>query len=313
MVILKIMKKMKLGSWSHVGVVLGLSIFVLNFVPLKAYALVATPIRYEVSAVPGQVLQESLNLKNDAPEAQTFYPNYYNFEKNKDTNNFNFVKAKDNSVGTWLRSMSGIKVLPGGNKIIIFSISVPKEVMPGEYVGAILYGTNPNSKIDESDAAIESRTGPIVILDIKKDTRISVETSITRNISLGEKGADVLTIQNFLINKGFFTGKASNSFDQKTKLALVAFQKANNLEANGKVDSSTLKTINGLMIGDAQPVKKDFALNGVNCHDRDKYFVINKNQTESVGEDILVKYSTSIVCKLVFEGLTKLVFYNLLF
>ena len=148
MVILKIMKKMKLGSWSHVGVVLGLSIFVLNFVPLKAYALVATPIRYEVSAVPGQVLQESLNLKNDAPEAQTFYPNYYNFEKNKDTNNFNFVKAKDNSVGTWLRSMSGIKVLPGGNKIIIFSISVPKEVMPGEYVGAILYGTNPNSKID---------------------------------------------------------------------------------------------------------------------------------------------------------------------
>ncbi|MCX6757920.1 MAG: peptidoglycan-binding protein [Candidatus Nomurabacteria bacterium] len=57
---------------------------------------------------------------------------------------------------------------------------------------------------------------------------------ITRTLIAGQKGNDIKYLQQLLIQKGFLVGNADGSFGPKTKLAVMAFQKANNLFADGK-------------------------------------------------------------------------------
>ena len=59
--------------------------------------------------------------------------------------------------------------------------------------------------------------------------------SITRTLLDGQKGDDIKYLQQILIQKGFLAGSiADGNFDTKTKVAVMAFQKANNLVADGK-------------------------------------------------------------------------------
>ncbi|MEI7810744.1 MAG: peptidoglycan-binding protein, partial [bacterium] len=65
-----------------------------------------------------------------------------------------------------------------------------------------------------------------------------------RTLMVGIKGSDVQVLQQALIDKGFLSGKADGSFGQKTRMALIAFQKANNLKLDGKAGTQTFKLLN---------------------------------------------------------------------
>ena len=59
----------------------------------------------------------------------------------------------------------------------------------------------------------------------------------------GDSGSAVKTLQNNLKKLGYYSGSASGSFDTATKNAVIAFQKANSLSADGIVGSKTQSKI----------------------------------------------------------------------
>ena len=63
---------------------------------------------------------------------------------------------------------------------------------------------------------------------------VNTGIKLTRTLMIGAKGDDVKSLQQILIDKGFLTGKADGSFGPKTRLALINFQRANNLGVDGK-------------------------------------------------------------------------------
>lgn len=96
--------------------------------------------------------------------------------------------------------------------------------------------------------------------------------STTAAVSLryGSEGADVVTLQNRLITLGYLTGTADGKFGRVTKSALIAFQKANGLTADGvagtatqaalssgSAKSNTVSTTTTLRIGSVSDAVKD--------------------------------------------------------
>ena len=76
------------------------------------------------------------------------------------------------------------------------------------------------------------------------------------NLRKGSKGSEVKELQERLIELGYMTGKADGVFGTKTFEALVAFQQANKLTADGVAGANTLKKLKS---SGAVPAKKDGA------------------------------------------------------
>lgn len=76
----------------------------------------------------------------------------------------------------------------------------------------------------------------------------AVANKITANGTLrkGDIGEAVTELQNRLIALGYLSGKADGNFGAKTSLALIAFQRANGLSADGIAGSQTIGKLNKL-------------------------------------------------------------------
>lgn len=86
----------------------------------------------------------------------------------------------------------------------------------------------------------EGLTWDAAMLQLKGKAR-PVEDTV---IGLNDRGAAVLTIQTALLNKGFLDkGEVDGIFGVKTKDAVVSFQKANGLDADGLVGPNTRKLL----------------------------------------------------------------------
>lgn len=70
----------------------------------------------------------------------------------------------------------------------------------------------------------------------------------------GESSSRVKLLQQALKDLGFLTGKVDGKFGAGTKQAVVAFQQANNLTADGKAGRQTLTRIESLLEGDTSPM-----------------------------------------------------------
>lgn len=73
-----------------------------------------------------------------------------------------------------------------------------------------------------------------------------------QQISAGAKGADVLLLQSALIQRGYHLGEADSEFGPRTKAALIAFQRASGLDADGVAGEMTWKALGYVMGGDAR-------------------------------------------------------------
>ncbi len=75
------------------------------------------------------------------------------------------------------------------------------------------------------------------------DAKIST-VSTTQTLRVGTVSDAVRDLQNRLISLGYLTGSADGKFGVQTSLALIAFQKANGLTADGIAGTKTLSKIN---------------------------------------------------------------------
>lgn len=204
------------------------SFFPANFVK----ALTISPIRYEISGNPGEVLEEKLNLRNETSNTVTFYPHYYNFEAKGETGVPSFIEPKD-GLGTWIAGPSGITLAPGDNQTVVFVISIPADAHPGGYFGALLYGTNPPSQ-EDTQLAIGSETGPIILLRVNgeiKESASIVEFKIKDN----QKFFTALPVEMYyrFQNTGSDRTKPTGDLIIKNFLGIKAkIQNANPVEGN---------------------------------------------------------------------------------
>ena len=58
-------------------------------------------------------------------------------------------------------------------------------------------------------------------------------------LEVGSKGSDVTAVQKKLIQWGYLTGSADGKYGEKTRAAVLAFQRKNGLAADGRVGPST--------------------------------------------------------------------------
>ena len=93
----------------------------------------------------------------------------------------------------------------------------------------------PSSPVGTRDGRTEEA------LDPNNQTRDapSLERPGASTLAIGSAGSDVLLVQERLYQLGYLTQRAHGHFDEATRAAVVAFQKAQGLQPDGVVGPST--------------------------------------------------------------------------
>ena len=77
---------------------------------------------------------------------------------------------------------------------------------------------------------------PANVMDVTPDPAGPTPEPVLRT---GSRGEDVKTLQGRLHDLGYYTGEIDGQFGAATKAAVIEFQKANGLDADGMVGSET--------------------------------------------------------------------------
>ncbi len=95
-------------------------------------------------------------------------------------------------------------------------------------------------KVD-GKAGYETQTALYSDSAIRGNANITTDSSsaLVSTLRYGSEGAEVTTLQNRLIALGYLAGSADGKFGRDTKAAVIAFQKANQLDADGVVGADT--------------------------------------------------------------------------
>lgn len=80
------------------------------------------------------------------------------------------------------------------------------------------------------------------------DTAVNNTLSTTTTLRIGVVSDAVRELQNRLITLGYLSGSADGNFGTQTNLALIAFQKANGLKADGVAGQQTLSKLNSASV-----------------------------------------------------------------
>lgn len=122
---------------------------------------------------------------------------------------------------------------------------------------------NAETMVPVGDASKAAAVVPKATVDVKPqvapDAAIAVKAEAPAGIMVSSKPA-ATEIQTALKNAGFYTGLIDGKIGPMTKKAIEAFQKANNLKADGKVGAKTWSILSAYLapVGDtkAAPLKK---------------------------------------------------------
>lgn len=79
----------------------------------------------------------------------------------------------------------------------------------------------------------------------------TIEPYILRPLQKGDKGEEVMKLQNFLREQGYSKGRADGDYGRGTQKAVEAFQQAQGLEVTGIVDSLTIIEISKIVAAQA--------------------------------------------------------------
>ncbi len=126
------------------------------------------------------------------------------------------------------------------NRLIALGyLSGKADGMYGKNTKAAVTAFQKNNKLS-ADGVAGVLTQDAIYSSKAKDNKISTSTTLR----VGTVSDAVADLQNRLIALGYLSGKADGNFGTKTSLALIAFQKANGLTADGIAGVKTLNKLN---------------------------------------------------------------------
>ncbi|MFA5854255.1 MAG: hypothetical protein WC866_04175 [Patescibacteria group bacterium] len=156
--------------------IIALAAFVLSaglFLPGAASALTFSPPTFDVSAKPGQILSQTLKLRNESTLPVTFRASTASFagkpgdETSGVPDFYPSNEARDgHGLGAWISfTTAEFTLLPGERAELPFTITVPKEAGPGSYFGAVILGTKAGETSE--NVGITGTAAALVLLKVE--------------------------------------------------------------------------------------------------------------------------------------------------
>ena len=146
-------------------IALGFCLYPIN----KASALTLTPTRFEIRGNPGETLKEEMLLINEGDKSEVLYSSFSNFEAQGESGSPAFAEPKDD-LGTWIvPEVSSLNLAAGQQKIVPFTVNIPKDAEPGGHFAVIFWGNSPNG--GSNGVSVGSKTGILILLSVNGDVK----------------------------------------------------------------------------------------------------------------------------------------------
>lgn len=137
-----------------------------------------TPSILEKMVKPGEVYSSQTKIANDSPQEITLYPYLKDFKAaaEDDSGRAELIvpgTETGNYISSWIDiSTEGITLAPGEEKSVSYTMTIPSNVGPGGYYGAIVFGTQaPKLRPGEADTGaaigIAQQAASLLLLQVK--------------------------------------------------------------------------------------------------------------------------------------------------
>lgn len=138
----------------------------------RADSITIIPPKFEIPANPGDVITEKIKVRNDSSTEVTYSVEVEDFTATGDEGTVTFVDpetSKDNfSLAKWLTFEPTRFTVPAGQeRIISFTIRVPRTGEPGGHYGTILVKRGGDTV--PGGAAVDTRVGSLILLRVSGD------------------------------------------------------------------------------------------------------------------------------------------------
>src|SRR3989344_3007177 len=156
---------------SKIYLVIIFLLFVL-VLPLSAGALTISPAKFILSADPGEIITDTINIRSDLDKTVTFYPAFQRFAMKGGEVIF-LEDASD--LASWIKTEpSLITVKPGETAGVSIIINVPEDADPGGHYAAIFW-SSANPKGGTGGVGVMTRVGALVLLEVSGEVVESAE------------------------------------------------------------------------------------------------------------------------------------------
>lgn len=148
-----------------------------------------SPIIFDKTVNPGDVLNLELKVKNNSPEAKTMFAFIKDFKAEGEEGRAQLINPggeNSSSLSSWITiNKEGELFEKDQEKIIPFTIKVPENTGPGGYYGAISYGTKPpETKGEGVSMAFGQQITSLILVQIRGK---SDEKAILREFTTDKK------------------------------------------------------------------------------------------------------------------------------
>ncbi len=184
--------------------ILALLIFSAWILPVTpAFALTLSPVRIEIAGDPGQTLHGEIELYNEQSEQKTFFSSFENFEPSGEDGAPKFVGG-GKELATWIETEESIVLAPNEKRKISYTITIPEGTEAGGYFGAIFFGGQNPSAVENGEVSVGGKLGTLILLTVRGDIeegagildfgtnigRIGVYLPVSFSFRMSNDGAD---------------------------------------------------------------------------------------------------------------------------
>lgn len=136
----------------------------------ESTTLTIVPPKFELFANPGDVITETVRVKNESPIPQSYGILIEDFSSAGEEGRVVLEEGETDtqfSLKKWIElSSQNLTIQPGEETVFPFTISVPKDAEPGGHYASILFQIGGGSEGQEGVTSVQHRVGTLVLLRI---------------------------------------------------------------------------------------------------------------------------------------------------
>lgn len=157
----------------HYALIIASGVFLFLLTAQNVLAITLTPPRLELAGDPGETIRSEFKVTNDSNGSVTYYTQVENFEAQDETGNPSFVTTRE-GLATWVGVDESIVVKAGEQKVIPFTITLPRNTEPGGYFASIFVRTTPPPR-NGGEVSIGSRLGTLLLVRVNGEIQEGVD------------------------------------------------------------------------------------------------------------------------------------------